>query len=203
MPRSVSPRGGDPPITPRRGASSAKSVIVTGASSGIGRAIAARLAADGFWVLLADVRRDPLTGGVPTDEVIAASGGDSEYLRADVSVREDCERLVARAVEQTGRLDVLVNNAVLAGAHSKPLAETGDGDFDAIMAVNLPTCRSLARAASASSCLPTSRQDRHATRWCDWRQNDSGGLTSWSTTPSWLARTPSRSSKHWTRTGTR
>jgi len=120
---------------------------VTGSSSGIGRAIATRLAADGFWVLLADVRRDPLTGGVPTDEVIAASGGDSEYLRVDVSAREDCERLVARAVEQTGRLDVLVNNAGLAGAHSKPLAETGDDDFDAIMAVNLRGPFLLCRAA--------------------------------------------------------
>jgi NAD(P)-dependent dehydrogenase (short-subunit alcohol dehydrogenase family) len=120
---------------------------VTGSSSGIGRAIATRLAADGFWVLLADVRRDPLTGGVPTDEVIAASGGAGEYLRADVSAREDCERLVARAVEQTGRLDVLVNNAVLAGARSKPLAETGDEDFDAIMAVNLRGPFLLCRAA--------------------------------------------------------
>jgi glucose 1-dehydrogenase len=114
-----------------------RSAIITGSSSGIGRAIATRLAADGFWVLLADVRREPLTGGEPTDEVIARAGGAGEYVRADVSVREDCERLVALAVERAGSLDVLVNNAALAGAHSKPLLDTGDDDFDAIIAVNL------------------------------------------------------------------
>jgi NAD(P)-dependent dehydrogenase (short-subunit alcohol dehydrogenase family) len=121
--------------------------MITGSSSGIGRAIATRLAADGFWVLLADVRRDPLTGGTPTDELITRGGGACEYVRADVSVPGDCERLVALAVERTGSLDVLVNNAVLAGAHSKPLLETGDQDFDAIIAVNLRGPFLLCRAA--------------------------------------------------------
>jgi len=54
-----------------------------------------------------------------------------------VALRADCEQLVALAVERHGRLDVLVNNAVLAGAHSKPLLSTSDGDWDAMMAVNL------------------------------------------------------------------
>jgi glucose 1-dehydrogenase len=111
--------------------------VVTGSSSGIGRAIAIRLAHDGFWVLLADVRRDPLTGGQPTDEVIAAAGGGCEFVTADVSAATDCAGLVARAVAATGRLDVLVNNAAVAGRHSKPLLATGDDDFDAIIAVNL------------------------------------------------------------------
>jgi glucose 1-dehydrogenase len=114
-----------------------RSAIVTGSSSGIGRAISARLAADGFLVLLADVRREPLTGGVPTDEIIRRAGGDCEYPRADVSRPGDCQRLVARAAARTGALDVLVNNAALAGVHSKPLLATGDADFDAIIAVNL------------------------------------------------------------------
>ncbi len=96
----------------------ARSAVVTGSSSGIGRAIAARLAADGFWVLLADV--------------------------AD---RQDCDRLVTRAVAHAGRLDVLVNNAALAGHHSKPLLGTEDDDFDAIMAVNLRGPFMLCRAA--------------------------------------------------------
>src|SRR5215470_2781101 len=105
----------------------ARSAVVTGSSSGIGRAIAVRLAADGFWVLLADIRRDPITGGEPTDDLIRASGGACEYLAADVSDRQDCDGLVAR--------------------HSKPLLGTEDGDFDAIMAVNLRGPFMLCRAA--------------------------------------------------------
>lgn len=93
--------------------------IVTGSSSGIGRAIAERLAADGFTVLLADVRRDPLTGGTPTDEVIGRQGGRCEFVRTDVSARPDCERLVGLAAERYGRLDALVNNAVLACTPSR------------------------------------------------------------------------------------
>lgn len=123
------------------------SALVTGSSSGIGRAIATRLAADGFWVLLADMRRDPLTGGTPTDELIARAGGSCEYSEADVSSRQDCDRLVAQAVRTTGSLDVLVNNAALAGVHSKPLLATSDDDFDAIIAVNLRGPFLLCRAA--------------------------------------------------------
>ena len=121
--------------------------IVTGSSSGIGRAIARRLAGDGFFVLCADIRRDPITGGVPTDEVIREEGGACEYVRADVSSREDGELLIERSTELTERVDVLVNNAVLAGLHSKPLLETEDADFDAIFAVNVRGPFMLCRAA--------------------------------------------------------
>jgi NAD(P)-dependent dehydrogenase (short-subunit alcohol dehydrogenase family) len=132
---------------------------VTGSSSGIGRAIALRLAADGFWVLLADVRRDPLTGGEPTDELIAASGGDGEFIRADVARPADCEQLVARSVERTGSLDVLVNNAVLAGIHSRPLLETSDDDFDAIISVNLRGPFMLCRGAVSQMLTQPLRGD--------------------------------------------
>jgi glucose 1-dehydrogenase len=121
--------------------------IVTGSSSGIGRAIAGRLAADGFAVLLADIRRDPLTGGVPTDEVILGRGGTCKFVQADVSSRPACEHLVDLAAEFYGRLEVLVNNAVLAGRHSKPLLDTLDVDWDAMMAVNLRGPFMLCRAA--------------------------------------------------------
>jgi glucose 1-dehydrogenase len=137
----------------------ARSAVVTGSSSGIGRAIAVRLAADGFWVLLADVRRDPITGGEPTDDLIRDSGGACEYLAADVSGRQDCDRLVAQAVAHAGRLDVLVNNAALAGRHSRPLLGTEDDDFDAIMAVNLRGPFMLCRAAVRQMLTQPARGD--------------------------------------------
>ena len=126
-----------------------RSAVVTGAASGIGRAVAIRLAADGFDVLVADVRDEPIGGGEPTAQVIAAAGGSAVSVRADVSDPGDCRGLVERAVERTGSLDVLVNNAVLAGAHSKSLLETGEDDWDAMMAVNLRGPYLLCRAAVA------------------------------------------------------
>ncbi len=137
----------------------ARTAVVTGSSSGIGRAIARRLAADGFWVLLADIRRDPITGGEPTDDLIREAGGDCEYVPADVSARQDCDQLVTRAAAHTGRLDVLVNDAALAGRHSKPLLDTEDGDFDAIMAVNLRGPFMLCRAAVRQMLTQPARGD--------------------------------------------
>ncbi|HEX5249028.1 MAG TPA: SDR family oxidoreductase [Gaiellales bacterium] len=133
--------------------------IVTGAASGIGRAIAIRLAADGFDVVCADVRRDPITGGDPTDAVIAAAAGKALHVDADVSLPEDCERLVAIAVERAGTLDVLVNNAAIAGRHSKPLVETEVADFDAVMAVNLRGPFVLSRAAVRQMLAQPSRDE--------------------------------------------
>jgi glucose 1-dehydrogenase len=137
----------------------ARSAVVTGSSSGIGRAIARRLAADGFWVLLADVRRDPLTGGEPTDDLIRASGGACEFARRDVSSRPDCDQLVARAVAAAGQLDVVVNNAALAARHSKPVLDTEDQDFDAIMAVNIRGPFMLCRAAVRQMLTQPARGD--------------------------------------------
>lgn len=126
---------------------SLRSAIVTGAASGIGRAIAMRLADEGFDVLVADIRREPITGGDPTDEVIQAAGGSAVYVAADVADPAACEALVAHAGRRTGSLDLLVNNAVLAGAHSKALLDTEPDDWDRMMAVNLRGPYLLCRAA--------------------------------------------------------
>ncbi len=133
--------------------------MVTGSSSGIGQAIAVRLAADGFWVLLADVRRDPITGGTPTDELIAAQGGQCEFLPTDVASSQDCQRLLDRATGHEGSLDVLVNNAAIAGGHSKPVADTRDADLDAILAVNLRGPFMLCRGAIRQMLTQPMRND--------------------------------------------
>ena len=126
---------------------SQRSAIVTGAASGIGRAVAIRLAEDGFDVVMGDIRRDPITRGGPTEDVIRGAGRSSVHVDADVSSADDCDRLVATADERCGSLDVVVNNAVLAGDHSKPLLETEPDDWDAMMAVNLRGPYLLCRAA--------------------------------------------------------
>jgi glucose 1-dehydrogenase len=114
-----------------------KTIAITGASSGLGRAMARRFAAEGAHVVCADVRADPREGGEPTVDVIAAAGGSAEYVEADASRWDDIDRLVTTAVGRSGRLDVMVNNAIVAGPHSKGLLETDEDDWDAIMAVGL------------------------------------------------------------------
>jgi glucose 1-dehydrogenase len=111
--------------------------VVTGSASGLGRAIAIRMAQEGADVVVSDVRPDPREGGELTELVIESSGGSCARIDADVSRWADIDRLVAGAVERFGRLDVMVNNAAIAGPASKPLLETTEEDWDAIMTVNL------------------------------------------------------------------
>jgi glucose 1-dehydrogenase len=108
--------------------------VVTGGSSGLGRAIALRLADEGARVVVGDVTADPREGGDTTAELLGERG---MHLDADVSRAEDVDRLVSAAVEHYGRLDVMVCNAGISGRYSKSLLETTEEDWDAIMAVNL------------------------------------------------------------------
>jgi 3-oxoacyl-[acyl-carrier protein] reductase len=83
--------------------------VVTGASSGIGRAIAERYAAEGAVVLL--THRDSPERAREVVDAIAAGGGRALVLQADLGTRDACERLVAEARDALGRIDVWVNNA--------------------------------------------------------------------------------------------
>lgn len=94
-----------------------QTAVVTGASSGHGRAIAVRLAEEGAAVLCVDVRRSPRPDGfeqdidVSTDELVRSRGGTAKYMEADVNSEQALRAVAACAVEQFGRLDTWVNNA--------------------------------------------------------------------------------------------
>jgi len=120
-------------------------VLITGASSGIGRAVARRFAARGDRVVLSGrsvSRLDALA-----DE-IRASGGNAWVLPADLSVLAEAEALVGRAIEACGRIDVLVNNAGF-GMQCR-FGEMGTEDIVRMFTVNVLSCMALARAAVAA-----------------------------------------------------
>jgi len=82
--------------------------IVTGASAGIGAAVARRLAQDGFQVVLAARREDRLR---ELEQAIRAQGGGALAVPTDITRPEDCQNLVGKTTAAFGRIDVLVNNA--------------------------------------------------------------------------------------------
>lgn len=116
--------------------------IVTGASSGNGRAIAIALAAEGAKVVVSDLREEALAGGYEKDielstaQAIAKAGGRAIYHQADASKAADVEALVAKAVSEFGRLDLIVCNAgVFTGVHT--ILDETEEQFDFTMAVNV------------------------------------------------------------------
>jgi 3-oxoacyl-[acyl-carrier protein] reductase len=109
-----------------------KVAIVTGASNGIGRAIAERLAREGASIVVNYGRSADKAKQVVSD--IEASGGKAVSVQADMSVVANVRRLIEAAKMEFGRLDILVNNAGM--FISKPLTETTEQEFDRIFALN-------------------------------------------------------------------
>ena len=112
-----------------------KVAIVTGASSGIGRAIAQGFAAEGARVCLADITDTPLEGGEPTLAAIGRERGEAFFRRCDVSRWADVDALVGEAVARYGRLDVMVNNAAIFSGTA--LLDTTEAQWEHVMAVNM------------------------------------------------------------------
>ena len=122
-----------------------KVAIVTGSSSGIGRAIARLFAQEGARVVIADITEEVVEGGPPVREIIQADGNEALFVRCDVSLAGDVDGLFAGVLAHHGRVDILVNNAAIRAG--KPLAETDEALWDRVMAVNLKGAYLCARAA--------------------------------------------------------
>lgn len=107
--------------------------LITGASSGIGRATAEAFAARGARVVCAARRQDELASLVTE---IEARGGKATAIQTDVSSANDVERMVARAMDDFGRLDYAVNNAAIEGQLS-PIIDLEEDEWDRVLDINL------------------------------------------------------------------
>jgi 3-oxoacyl-[acyl-carrier protein] reductase len=117
--------------------------VITGATRGIGRAIAVRLAEDGFNIVI-NYRGD--TG--PADELAAeieAAGGKSQAIKADVTNPDDVAALIEGAIEAFGKIDVLVNNAGI--TRDTLIMRMSEEDWDAVLTTNLKGAFLCSKAA--------------------------------------------------------
>ncbi len=129
-----------------------RTAIVTGASRGIGRVVAKRLAADGFAVVVNYVGNAKEADSVVTE--IQSSGGRAMAIKADVGNQADVENLFAEALKAFGSVDVVVNNAGI-----MPLSPIGKADvatFDQVIQTNLRGAF-LVMAQAAQHVLPGGR----------------------------------------------
>ncbi|PRD56089.1 SDR family NAD(P)-dependent oxidoreductase [Sphingobacterium gobiense] len=110
-----------------------KVAYVTGAGSGIGKAIAMLYAQEGAKVVVSDINEPH---GNEVVELIKKEGGDAIFVKADTASAEDVERLVTRTVEQYGRLDIACNNAGIGGTQAMG-ADVSIEDWKTIIDINL------------------------------------------------------------------
>lgn len=115
--------------------------MVTGSSSGNGRAIAIALAKEGAHLVCSDLKKRALAGGyeadieIDTDVVITQMGGKSTFVAADVSKAADVQNMIDHAVKTFGRVDIVVNNAgVFTGLHN--IIDETEEQYDLTMNVN-------------------------------------------------------------------
>lgn len=130
-----------PGFGPALGRLRGKVAIITGANSGIGRATARLFAREGAKVVCADIQE---TAVPRIDRLIEQDGGESLFVKVDVSVQQDCGRMVHAALERFGALNILFNNA--GGSVRKRIHEFTDEEWNFVMNLNL---NALFRAARA------------------------------------------------------
>jgi NAD(P)-dependent dehydrogenase (short-subunit alcohol dehydrogenase family) len=109
-----------------------KVAMVTGGSSGIGRASALRFAQAGATLAVLDIDQ---SGGNTTVQDIQKAGAEAKFYLCDVTSDEDCQKTVNQVHQQFGRLDILFNNAGI--IWRKTVVETSEDEWDALLDVNL------------------------------------------------------------------
>jgi NAD(P)-dependent dehydrogenase (short-subunit alcohol dehydrogenase family) len=119
-----------------------KAALISGAASGIGRAIATLFAREGAAVTVADLDK---AGGEGVVEEIASLGGRALLVPCDVTRQRDCRRAVQRTVDQFGGLDILVNCAGI--IRRTTVLDISEEDWDLVMAVNVKSIYLLSRHA--------------------------------------------------------
>jgi NAD(P)-dependent dehydrogenase (short-subunit alcohol dehydrogenase family) len=123
-----------------------RAALVTGAGSGIGRAAALRLAADGHAVTVADIDEQ---GGRETVRLLQVQGGEAIFVRTDVTREQDCQAAVDRTLERFGRLDAAFNNAGIAG-YPLLLDQHSLAQWQRVLDVNLTGAFNCLRAEIAA-----------------------------------------------------
>ena len=139
------PEPDDPHARPSGGRMAGELALVTGSTSGIGRAIAREFAAEGARVVVHG--RDPGRGQAVVDAARAA-GGDAQFVTTDLADADAGSRLVAEAAERLGGLTVLVNNAVgVSAGQDSVVGEMDTGYWERALRVNLTAPMELCRSA--------------------------------------------------------
>lgn len=123
-----------------------RSVLVTGAATGIGAATAYRLAKDGFNVVINYHTEKRLELALDVAEKCRSAGAEAEIFQADVSIPEECDRMTAFVKERFGSLDILVNNAGI--LRLEPMWTMKDETFDDIMKSNAYSVFYMMRSAA-------------------------------------------------------
>ena len=109
-----------------------KVVLITGAGSGIGQITAHAFAKEGGIVVVSDINEK---GGNETVKKIAADGGTSIFIKADVSNYDDVKNLIGKTVSEFGKIDIAINNAGIGGLPAKT-ADTSIDSWNKVMSVN-------------------------------------------------------------------
>jgi NAD(P)-dependent dehydrogenase (short-subunit alcohol dehydrogenase family) len=141
-------------LTSAGGRLAGEMALITGSTSGLGKAIAVRFAAEGAAVCVTG--RDP-TRGAEVLERVTAAGGRAVFVAADLASAEECRMLVQAAVEALGGLTVVVNNAVASSVSGDgPVTDVDPEAWERVLRVNLGGPAFLCRAA-----IPEMRRAGH------------------------------------------